>query len=517
MDFEHPLALIGSGLVLLAGCAWIFWHVRAVARLEQQFNLPGHRRPWRDSWPAVLLTVALALCLAALAGPRWGVETETVFTSGTDLYFMIDCSYSMLAADTAPDRVRAAAFLASDLLNKLPGSRAGLIAFAGNAFPVCPLTSDSRIILKLLNQLHPDVLSRQGTDFEAPLATLATILSRREEGRRLAVFFISDGETFEMPSDDTLRQLRQWPMQWYVVGIGSPGGARIPDPRRHYRGWIADSTGRQVISRLMEKNLLALADQLDGHYYRFQTVGLTAGKMMDSELRKADRSTFSIRRRPRSRVPEFTGVALALLSVVCFLRRRRWTGFSRKLAAAGLGIALASCQAARYPARIEEANEHYRRGEYLEASALYRQALAEAGAGTPAAELAAVNLSASLTLQGRPAEGLQLLRQRARSPEPSLYRPHLLYNLGCLELVSDHRAEAIAVFRRVLETRPGDFQARWNLEVALRQNQEIPPPAPEKPPDRDPSDRFLDSLRDQERSENLRRKNPTLGDGGPYW
>lgn len=518
MDFQHPLTLIGSGLVLLAGCGWIFRHVRAVDRLERQFNLPGHRRPWLHHWPAAMLLSTLVICLAALAGPRWGMEAETVYTSGTDLYFMIDCSYSMLAADSAPDRIRAASFLASDLLKKLPGARAGLIAFAGNAFPVCPLTSDSQIVLKLLHQMHPDILSRQGTDFNAPLATLASILSKREEGRRLAVFFISDGEAFEMPRDDILRDLRQAPMQLFVVGIGSPEGARIPDPRRRYRDWIKDTSGHTVLSRLMEKNLIALANQLDGHYYRFQTVGLTAERLMDSELRQADRGAFSLRLHPKDRAPVFAWLVYALLGVLVVFHRRRWTGFPAKTTAATLALLLGSCQASRYPAFMEEANQCYHRGEYARASELYRQAMTAAGAGSAAEELAAVNLSAALALQGKTSDGLKLLHRHTRPETPGRFRHHLLYNLGCLELVSEHRPEAIAAFRQVLERRPGDFQARWNLELALFQNPgSQPPPPPEKPRDREPSDRFLDSLQDQEKSENLRRKDPTLGSGGPYW
>src|SRR5262245_42976961 len=83
---------------------------------------------------------ALALVVVALADPRWGVVTVESKRRGLDVVFALDLSRSMLAEDARPNRLERAKLAISDVVERLPGDRVGLVGFAGDAVMACPLT-----------------------------------------------------------------------------------------------------------------------------------------------------------------------------------------------------------------------------------------------------------------------------------------------------------------------------------------------------------------------------------------
>src|SRR5262249_13702934 len=76
------------------------------------------------------------------AGAEWGAELGRGAASGSDVVFRIDVSASMDARDVPPSRIEEARREALSLLERLGGSRVGVVAFAGDAVRLCPLTLD---------------------------------------------------------------------------------------------------------------------------------------------------------------------------------------------------------------------------------------------------------------------------------------------------------------------------------------------------------------------------------------
>ena len=89
-----------------------------------------------------LQILGLAFIIIALTRPHVGFEDENIPQSGRNIFITIDTSKSMLADDMTPNRLTRAKLAALDLIEKLPGERIGLIAFAGRAFLQAPLTTD---------------------------------------------------------------------------------------------------------------------------------------------------------------------------------------------------------------------------------------------------------------------------------------------------------------------------------------------------------------------------------------
>ena len=102
--------------------------------------------------------------IVALARPQWGFEWHEIKREGLDILIVIDTSKSMLTQDVKPNGLERTKLAVKDLLRRLEGDRIGLIAFAGDAFLVCPFTVDYSGFLLSLNDLDVATVQRGGTN-----------------------------------------------------------------------------------------------------------------------------------------------------------------------------------------------------------------------------------------------------------------------------------------------------------------------------------------------------------------
>jgi Ca-activated chloride channel family protein len=177
MTFEHPAWLLW--LVLLLPLALIEW--RALLRSERSLKLLlgarplprllAQRLPGRRTGGVLLrLGAVLALGLGA-AGPQWGREAVRRQSQGSDVAFVIDVSASMQTRDVPPSRMEEARREAVALLERLQGSRVGVVAFAGDAVRLCPLTLDQTAVRLTLETIGPGTVSDPGSDLGRALRT----------------------------------------------------------------------------------------------------------------------------------------------------------------------------------------------------------------------------------------------------------------------------------------------------------------------------------------------------------
>lgn len=538
MQLQHAYYLPWIGAVLISGLLWWYWMGRTTAKINASFHPKGRKTGFQVSWSNLALVLVLPILLLALAGPTWGEEAETVFTSGEDLYFVIDCSYSMSAADIAPSRLQAAAYLALSILKELPGARAGLLVFAGSAFPACPLTFDRGVMRTLLASLNPSMLNHQGTNFEAPLRVLSRILAGRDQQRRLVVVFLSDGEMFVPPSTATIQLTRGVMQQVIAIGIGTPDGALIADPRTAGRSWVKDSRGQPVRTVLNEERLQELADRFQGAYLRLQTVGLTSHLLLEQYLKTPVAGSFSIRKKPKNQSFLAVWIALALVSFAWIakvfpsrrLNRRKAAvfvlaacccgGFGTAFSGYGFadrGTAAGSYDAGATRVLLQHGNLLCGKGQHAQAIPIYRRALEQAAARSPVGAAAAVNLTQALIMTGDFRAAAEQARTALRAGAAEEYRSDLWYNLGCAQWLAGSLDLAAASFRQSLELAPGDYQALWNLDLLLRRMSAPQPPPPSPRDTQDPAERLLDSLKEQEKNPVPRQNTGRSRMEGPFW
>ncbi len=268
-----------------------------------------------------LLLLAAALLLVAAARPWWGTVSTRYTSSGRDIMTLFDVSRSMLATDVAPSRLQHAQYLLKELVNANPGDRFGLVAFAGESFLECPLTSDRVSFLQYVDELSPESIPVGGTNLERALRT-ADEAFRASEGNFRAVLLFTDGDELDGRSERAAAALREKRIPLFVCGLGDPGvPALVPEPGG---GFKRDSSGELVRTRLAEDTLRKLAAGTGGIYVRSTALesGFDAIERRIRDLAPVGRAG-GTRSAPVERFPYFLAGAGILLLLYFLLNDRR--------------------------------------------------------------------------------------------------------------------------------------------------------------------------------------------------
>lgn len=196
MNFANPNILWLLAVIPLLA-AYYIWQSRkggaaiVISTLAGAAGAPRTLRYWLRHVPVALRLAALAALIVALARPRDVSHNVESSTEGIDIVLAIDISGSMLARDFKPDRITAAKQIAGEFVADRFGDRIGVVAFAGEAFTQCPLTSDQNTVQTLLSRLRSGVID-DGTAIGNGLAT--SINRLRESGSKSkVVILLTDG------------------------------------------------------------------------------------------------------------------------------------------------------------------------------------------------------------------------------------------------------------------------------------------------------------------------------------
>jgi Ca-activated chloride channel homolog len=220
------------------------------------------------------LLLASILCLfAAVAGPELGYHWENINRRGNEVVFAIDTSRSMLTPDVKPNRLRRAQLAINDMARQLDGDGMGIVAFAGSAFLVCPLTLDYGAFQQSLDAVDVHTIPQGGTNISsAILAARAALL--RHPGSDKILILVTDGENLEGNALSAAEEAsRQDGLKIYTVGVGTAEGDLIPLPSDEGGDFVKDDKGAVVKSQLDESGLKAIAAATGGAYVHLGAQG----------------------------------------------------------------------------------------------------------------------------------------------------------------------------------------------------------------------------------------------------
>lgn len=227
--------------------------------------------------------LGLALLAVALARPQCGTRAELARHRGVDLVVVLDASRSMLAPDVPPDRLARARLELSALLDALEGDRVGLVAFAGDAFVACPLTTDYAAVRLFLRSIAPEALPRQGTGLAAALDRAREALLASGAGRSRVVLVASDGEDHGGGVATAARALSAAGARVFALALGTEAGAPVP-PRAGAR-----ERRDPPATRLDPVTLRLLADVGGGEVYPLGRAGEALAPLR-AELERMERT-----------------------------------------------------------------------------------------------------------------------------------------------------------------------------------------------------------------------------------
>ncbi len=145
-------------------------HYSSISLIQQA--MPGRLR-WRRHAPFALMMLAVTLLILALARPFADV---TVASNRTTVMLALDVSWSMCADDVSPNRLTIAQEATARFIeSQEPGTRVGIVAFAGMAQVIVPPTTDREALSEAVANLTTGMGTAVGSAIARSLDALAEV------------------------------------------------------------------------------------------------------------------------------------------------------------------------------------------------------------------------------------------------------------------------------------------------------------------------------------------------------
>jgi Ca-activated chloride channel family protein len=276
---------------------------------------------------------AAALIALALARPQWGEQPHEESVRTRDLVVALDVSASMRCEDVRPSRLTRSIETIQRLLPQLEGNRLAVVVFAGDAYPLVPLTTDLSAVGVFLEGVEAGMVALPGSNIERAVNAALELMPEEGEGRVLMLF--TDGENLQGDVKTATTTLKQAGVGLVGVVAGTERGGPIPeigaDAGVHYK---RDAGGQPVVTRAHPEVLASIADELDGEVISLSDTDVVheVAAAIDQVRTREVTETRTVHR--IERFPVFLAAAAALL----------FLGFAlspwRRLAAAAVMLAL---------------------------------------------------------------------------------------------------------------------------------------------------------------------------------
>jgi Ca-activated chloride channel family protein len=327
--YFYLLAIIPAMIVIFLLVLW--WKKRT----QRNFSNPDllerlapNSSTFKSTLKLIMLLLGISFLVVSLVNPKMGSKLKTVKREGVDVVFALDVSKSMLAEDIAPNRLEKAKQIISKIIDKLGSDRVGIIIYAGNSYPLLPITTDHAAANMFLQNANPDMVSSQGTAINEALELAKTYYNNDEQTNRFLVI-ISDGEDHEEETKQVALNLANEGVKIYTVGVGNTekGG---PIPMRlngSMIGYKKDNKGETVITRRMPSVLQGIADAANGKYID-GNVTENPVKQISDIITNAQKSEFETKQFSdyKDQFQWFLaiGILFLLLDVFLFEKKTKW-------------------------------------------------------------------------------------------------------------------------------------------------------------------------------------------------
>lgn len=239
---------------------------------------------------AALRWLTLIVLIVGLTQWRLVKSQTQVKASGIDIAVAIDLSESMASEDFQVgdgrlSRIDMAKTVLRKFIEKRPGDRIGLVAFATDAYIAAPLTLDHDFLLENLDRLELGVIDGSHTAIGSGLGTAINRL-RDLKAKSKIVILMTDGQnnSGKLAPLTVAEAAQALGIKVYTIGVGMRGNAPMP---------TRDFFGRKVYQMIPvdidEDTMQKIANLTGGKYYRadnaerFQEIYAEIDKLEKSE------------------------------------------------------------------------------------------------------------------------------------------------------------------------------------------------------------------------------------------
>ena len=323
------LLLIAPILVLLFlfNQYWKIKKQREFGDLEMIQKLSPEKSVFKSVLKFTVLILAFGFLVIGLVNPKIGTKSETVKREGIDIVFAVDVSKSMLCEDVAPSRLEKTKQIVSQIINQLVGDRIGIVAYAGSAFPVLPITTDYGVAKMFLQSMNPSMVSSQGTSLDEAIKLSSTYFDDDKKTSKLLIL-ISDGEDHSEGAIDAAEEASKLGLKIITIGIGTAKGGPIPlKENSRVLSFKRDQNNAVVVTKLNEESLKLISKNTKGGYVNGNNTKEVL-EYVKNALDNIEKTEFEAQQFTdyNSQFQWFLGIAffLLLLDVFFLERKTKW-------------------------------------------------------------------------------------------------------------------------------------------------------------------------------------------------
>ena len=296
-QFDNPnflyLALIIPLLVLI-NLIYMSWRRKiqdSYSDSELLEVISPNRSNFKLNLKLIIECLAILFLSIGLANPKIGTELKSINREGVDIVFAIDVSKSMLAEDVAPNRLLRSKRIISEIINSLSSDRVGIVAYAAQAIPQVPLTTDFAAVKNFLQIIDTDMLSSQGTSIDSALNLSANFFDQNSETNRVLVL-LSDGEDHDDIPESIISLIIENNINFISIGVGQDSGSTIPiKVNGRIDSYKKDNNGEVVITKRNSEILKKIASSSGGEFID-GNITEEALEYVKAKLDKIDKSEF---------------------------------------------------------------------------------------------------------------------------------------------------------------------------------------------------------------------------------
>lgn len=306
-------------LLLIPLIGWYIYKLKntqasfGLSTTAQFLKIPPTWKVYMRHFPFVLRILALSALIMVLSRPQSINSTDTSKTEGIDIILALDISTSMLAEDFQPNRLVASKQLASEFVNDRPNDKIGLVIFAGESFTQCPLTTDHKVLLRLINEVNFNMIN-DGTAIGLGLANAVNRLKDSDSKSRVIILLTDGSNNMGQIAPLTAASLAaQYGIRVYTIGVGSRGISTLTIPGSNQK--------IKVTADIDERVLTEIASLTGGQYFR--ATNNTSLKEIYNEIDEMEKRHISVNtvtRRKELYFP-FALFALCLVGFELIIRR----------------------------------------------------------------------------------------------------------------------------------------------------------------------------------------------------
>jgi Ca-activated chloride channel homolog len=237
-EFQYPWML--SLLVLLPVYSYLHGRAGGVSAclfssLELARAAGSAARSMAGRLLFLMRLLVVALCIVALAGPRFAQDRAESHASGIDIMLVLDLSWSMIALDMSGPNERVTRYdivrdVLENFVRKRSNDRIGFIVFSAVPYLASPLTLNHDWLVQNLRRMHVGVIRELGTAIGDAVAAGVKRLQALKESKSRVIVLLTDGdnnrgELDPLPAAELAAAMG---VKMYTIGIGKEKPCALP-------------------------------------------------------------------------------------------------------------------------------------------------------------------------------------------------------------------------------------------------------------------------------------------------